>query len=132
VEYQREGFELFEVMMDAIKEESVRLLFNAPVQRAEPTIADGQPADGAMPEDHPHAVVQGLVAPRTPAQLSYSAPTIDGEGGVVQRTERNSGAVGADGEIDYSGTPRNAPCPCGSGRKYKRCHGDPKVRARMQ
>ncbi|GAB3420627.1 preprotein translocase subunit SecA [Flindersiella endophytica] len=134
VEYQREGFELFEVMMDAIKEESVRLLFNAPVQRAEPTIPeDGQPVDGELPADHPHAVLQGLSAPRTPAQLSYSAPTIDGEGGVIRRTERNSAAGdGADGDIDFSGTPRNAPCPCGSGRKYKRCHGDPKVRARMQ
>jgi preprotein translocase subunit SecA len=31
----------------------------------------------------------------------------------------------ATAELEYAGTPRNAPCPCGSGRKYKRCHGDP-------
>ena len=35
-------------------------------------------------------------------------------------------AAGAD-EM-YADTPRNAPCPCGSGKKYKRCHGDPRNR----
>ncbi|MGH3659627.1 MAG: SEC-C metal-binding domain-containing protein, partial [Micromonosporaceae bacterium] len=64
---------------------------------------------------------------------SYSAPTVDGEGGVVRRNVsagRSGAAPGA--HADYSGTPRNAACPCGSGRKYKRCHGDPKARARME
>lgn len=80
-------------------------------------------------------VVPGLGGPQL-SRLSYSGPSVDGAGGVVQRTERpgtgiggQTAAQGADG--DYSGTPRNAPCPCGSGRKFKRCHGDPKARARM-
>jgi len=37
------------------------------------------------------------------------------------RTEAGAEA----GALEYAGTPRNAACPCGSGKKYKRCHGDP-------
>jgi preprotein translocase subunit SecA len=37
---------------------------------------------------------------------------------------RTEAGADADG-LEYAGTPRNAACPCGSGKKYKRCHGDP-------
>jgi preprotein translocase subunit SecA len=56
-----------------------------------------------------------------PAQLEYSAPTMDGGPGVERHTE------GGDGG-DYARVGRNDLCPCGSGRKYKRCHGDPRTR----
>jgi preprotein translocase subunit SecA len=36
---------------------------------------------------------------------------------------RYSGAVAEGGDANTGGTSRNAPCPCGSGKKYKRCHG---------
>ncbi|MGH3486614.1 MAG: preprotein translocase subunit SecA [Actinopolymorphaceae bacterium] len=146
VEYQREGYDLFMAMMDAIKEESVGYLFSLEVQVAEPTTpAEGAPAaaapdrpTGDASEVDPSArtqrvVARGLAGPQRPAHLSYSAPTVDGEGGVVRRNVsagRSGAAPGA--HADYSGTPRNAACPCGSGRKYKRCHGDPKARARME
>ena len=62
-------------------------------------------------------MAKGLAAPSHPKNLSYSAPTVDGDAG----TE-----VHADAEVDeYAGVSRNEPCPCGSGRKFKRCHGDP-------
>jgi preprotein translocase subunit SecA len=32
-------------------------------------------------------------------------------------------------DTGYGDVPRNAPCPCGSGKKFKRCHGDPRNRA---
>ena len=89
VEYQREGFDLFSAMMDAIKEELVGFLFNVEVQVEGEQIA----AKGLTPP------------PKTAdsAQLSYSAAELEpGEGQNVSR---------------------NAPCPCGSGKKYKRCHG---------
>jgi preprotein translocase subunit SecA len=57
---------------------------------------------------------------RRPAQLEYSAPTMDG--GVEHHTESHVGG-------DFSRVGRNDPCPCGSGRKFKRCHGDPRTRA---
>jgi preprotein translocase subunit SecA len=150
VEYQREGFELFTAMMDAITEESVGFLFNLQVQ-VEP--AAGEPAPGALqpapgaPEpapDQPLSVpadehpdqeaegapprirAKGLDTPAEPRGLTYTAPTMDG--GVGLATTEVSETV----DDGYSGTARNAPCPCGSGRKYKRCHGDPARRAQLQ
>ncbi|OIQ74231.1 protein translocase subunit SecA [mine drainage metagenome] len=105
VEYQREGFDLFTAMMDSIKEESVGYLFNVEVQIE-------QDADSATPE----IAAKGLgSAPSVP--LQYSAPTETG--GVTTRIADSSGE---------ETTNRNAPCPCGSGKKYKRCHGDPRNR----
>ncbi len=91
VEYQKEGYDLFAAMMDAIKEELVGYLFNVEVNVEEES--GGVEAKGLSPAIKPKS------------ELRYSAA--DEDGGVV-----------ASG-----GTSRNAPCPCGSGRKYKRCHG---------
>jgi preprotein translocase subunit SecA len=85
-------------------------------------------ADGAG-HRMPHLVAPGLQEVRRPTRLQYSAPTIDGDsgsgappvaGGPVTAT------AGAEAHLMYEGTPRNAKCPCGSGRTYKRCHGDPR------
>jgi len=76
VEYQREGFDMFAAMMDGIKEESVGLLFNIEVQQPEAAQTDGAPL----------LVAEGLVSARAPSQLEYTAPTVDGSGGVVHRT----------------------------------------------
>ena len=88
VEYQREGFDLFTAMMDAVKEELVSYVFNVEVQVEGEQVG----AKGLTP------------APAPVAALQYSAadskPTTAG------------------------GTSKNAPCPCGSGKKYKRCHGE--------
>ncbi|MGA9344652.1 MAG: preprotein translocase subunit SecA [Nocardioidaceae bacterium] len=123
VEYQREGFELFSAMMDSIKEESVGYLFNVEVTiDEEPDTDEAAPTDEA-PEIHdgeehrPHIVAKGLAAPSTPKKLSYSAPTVDGDAGTVIQAEE-----AAD---EFAGVSRNDLCPCGSGRKFKRCHGDP-------
>ena len=69
----------------------------------------------------PAVVAPGLSGPRQPGRLSYSAPTVDG----AAQVERHSESAGS-GEFGKVG--RNAPCPCGSGRKYKLCHGDPRSR----
>jgi preprotein translocase subunit SecA len=71
---------------------------------------------------------QALGQPKRPQGLQYSAPSVDGEGGV----QKSSGGVTRpDGSSDtarFGDVSRNAPCPCGSGRKYKRCHGAPQNR----
>ena len=87
VEYQREGYDLFTAMMDAIKEELVGYLFNVEVQ----VEGDQVGAKGLTP------------APAPVQSLQYSAAEIE------------PSAAG--------GTSKNAPCPCGSGKKFKRCHG---------
>jgi preprotein translocase subunit SecA len=90
VEYQREGYELFSAMMDAIKEELASLVFNVQV-----TIeGDGSAIKAQGVDDKP--------AQSQP--LRYSAADENG----VAASE---------------GVSRNSQCPCGSGKKYKRCHG---------
>ncbi len=207
VEYQREGFDMFSAMMDAIKEESVGFLFNVEVQVEEqqapelgdliasgpgevqgevmsehllaepgevessdpaaPAVDLAKPADAAPaanPSERDQAadpelsasaveVALGLEAgglplpptapqpvegPASPSQtravlpeifgrqgrpstLSYSAP--DEQGAAAK-----SGPPVVDpltGQVTSDGPSRNAACPCGSGRKYKRCHGAP-------
>ncbi|GAB3592997.1 preprotein translocase subunit SecA [Angustibacter peucedani] len=123
VEYQREGFLLFNAMNEAIKEESVGYLFNLEVQVEEGEPAAVQDDESAAPQDdHPHIVAKGLGEPQRPSHLQYSAPSVDGEGGVEVR-DSEAGAAAATQDVEFPGTPKNALCPCGSGKKYKRCHG---------
>jgi preprotein translocase subunit SecA len=69
----------------------------------------------------PSLVAPGLKRPQRPARLQYSAPNEDGSGQVEQRADRSDAG-------DFGRVGRNDVCPCGSGRKYKRCHGDPRNR----
>ncbi|MFY1668480.1 preprotein translocase subunit SecA [Plantactinospora sp. WMMB334] len=147
VEYQREGFDMFATMMDGIKEETVGFLYNLEVQveEAKPAPAQSGPVPMPVPTEPPVEIrAKGLGrTPRTQG-LHYSAPTIDGgapaTGGVaVEQPQAQAPALGvggppppsasrrpAAGQAVGSNAPsRNAPCPCGSGRKYKRCHGAP-------
>ena len=90
VEYQREGYDLFAAMMDAIKEEIAGFLFNIEVT----VESSSNEVSGA-----------GLEAKSLPTSgLQYTAADENG--------------VKTTGEVS-----RNAPCPCGSGKKFKRCHG---------
>jgi len=90
VEYQREGFDLFSAMMDAIKEEIAGFLFNIEVT----VEASSKEVSGAGLEAKP---------------LSSSG---------LQYTAADESGVKTTGDVS-----RNAQCPCGSGKKYKRCHG---------
>jgi preprotein translocase subunit SecA len=93
VEYQREGFDMFTAMMEGIKEESVGYLFNlevqveqqveeVPVEDAQPSLEKEQAvaAQAARPEIR----AKGLEAPQRRERLHFSAPTVDGEGGIVE------------------------------------------------
>jgi preprotein translocase subunit SecA len=192
VEYQREGFDMFNAMMDGIKEESVGNLFNLQVEVQENPIveeaagpagvaATSPPALGGAPAappvngagtqkngtqknqpprnrggqqaqaqgrrgragsgqpggahaapagahaapatgEAPAVVAPGLQQPKRPSRLQYSAPSADQPGQVEQRA---SASAASD---QFSRVGRNDLCPCGSGRKYKRCHGDPRNR----
>jgi preprotein translocase subunit SecA len=181
IEYQREGFELFTAMMDAIKEDSVGNLFNLTLETQQYPITgemgpDGEwlgpqlgavggqlpdvlelpeaddaggagaggaaaggaaaggagtrgagagPAVGAAAgagEAIPAAFIpRGLAQPNRPSQLNYSAPSDDASGRAVEK-------AGSASAADFSKVGRNEPCPCGSGKKFKLCHGDPRKR----
>jgi preprotein translocase subunit SecA len=71
---------------------------------------------------------QVLGQPNRPAGLQYSAPTVDGEGGVQRSQAPVTRPDGSSDTAQFGEVARNAPCPCGSGRKYKRCHGAPSNR----
>jgi preprotein translocase subunit SecA len=80
------------------------------------TRAGGAHAKSAA--DQEAAVPAGL-GPRRAQRLEYSAPSVDGG----THVETSRGTAAGD---EYSRVGRNDPCPCGSGRKFKRCHGDPR------
>ncbi|HEX9541406.1 MAG TPA: preprotein translocase subunit SecA [Streptosporangiaceae bacterium] len=83
---------------------------------AEPAVPAAFGNDGA-----PSLNAPGLKRPQRPGRLQYSAPSADGPGQVEQTAPGSGGG-------DFSRVGRNDMCPCGSGRKYKRCHGDPRNR----
>ncbi|HEU4909593.1 MAG TPA: preprotein translocase subunit SecA [Propionibacteriaceae bacterium] len=176
VEYQREGGDMFNVMMEAFMEEVVGYVFHLDVEVQQApqvgivTDSDGQAVqigggriggrsdagsrnghDGGrhLVESGPdpdgpgvavHAVddepepdtlleepagprpqikakgLAGQAPSRTP--LSYSAPAEDGSVTTAAKTASQA-------EDPYAGVGRNAPCPCGSGKKFKMCHGRP-------
>ncbi|MDN0197208.1 preprotein translocase subunit SecA [Streptomyces sp. S.PNR 29] len=93
VEYQREGFDMFQAMMEGIKEESVGYLFNlevqveqqveeVPVEDAKPELQK-QDAVPAQANGRPEIRAKGLDAPQR-RNLHFSAPTVDGEGGTIE------------------------------------------------
>jgi preprotein translocase subunit SecA len=93
VEYQREGYAMFQAMMEAIREESIGFLYNLEVEvtpAEDVVVAD---AAGEHIEHHePQVRAAGLQAPEKPAQLQYTAP---GEDGATQtRIERGAGRSG--------------------------------------
>ena len=108
VEYQREGFDLFVAMMEGIKEETVGFLFNVEVNHDhEAATDDGEPAS---------TMLAGASSHRENSQLQYSAPSETGEPAAAVSRPKNDA---------YANVGRNEVCPCGSGKKFKKCHGSP-------
>ena len=115
VEYKRESFSMFQGMKDRIDEETVKYLWRLrPVARdrdsaapAQPVLRRAAPVSYSQPGEPAPAFAAAAVgggAPR-PARTG-------GDDAAVQTVRRDMPKVG-----------RNAPCPCGSGKKYKKCHG---------
>jgi preprotein translocase subunit SecA len=102
-EYKSEAFALFNAMLDDLKERVTRTISGLQMQQEAPA----PPPLPTMYENHPEAVLEGAVA--GPPVLISTQP----------RTE----TLVSDDPTTWANTPRNAPCPCGSGKKYKHCHG---------
>ena len=97
-EYKREAFELFSQLLDVVKMEVTRTLLNVRIQSQE----EASQAAAAM-EERAEAV----------SNVTYTHPNEDGS--VSRDSEPDSPQMAHVG--------RNDPCPCGSGKKYKQCHG---------
>lgn len=170
VEYQREGYQMYNQMIEAIKEETVQLLFHidldsiaqtndngtdsiddAAVDSAEIKMGDDvseddelskgnlsehEPEEAARIDDHADELetAENIAAVREAAAegeripesgLLGPEPMSHAEGKVPASKRPKSEELKtpwSDGRT-FPGTPKNAPCPCGSGRKYKMCHG---------
>jgi len=106
-EYKREAFELFGQLLDSVKNEVTKVLMTVKIQSNEQL----EEAAEAM-ESRGESI----------ANVTYSAPTETGEVQTVvdPETVHNASVSGTD-QLPRVG--RNEPCPCGSGKKYKQCHG---------
>jgi preprotein translocase subunit SecA len=102
-EYKREAFVLFGQLLDTVKNDVTRVLMNVRVQSAE------QMAQAAEQLEERAEQI---------ANVTYTAPTETGE---VETVGASSAAPRSAGDVPRVG--RNEPCPCGSGKKYKQCHG---------
>ena len=102
-EYKREAFELFGQLLDSVKNEVTKVLMTVKIQSGEQL----DEAAEAM-ETRGESI----------ANVTYSAPTETGE---VETTVDPETVRAAESEVVRVG--RNDPCPCGSGKKYKQCHG---------
>ncbi|HET6951343.1 MAG TPA: preprotein translocase subunit SecA [Acidimicrobiales bacterium] len=153
VEWQREGFEMFGQMMHGIWQEFIQYVMKVDVKVARPApagaVAPAAPADGdggAAPVDQPAVAGAGLGggAPDGLRDVQYSSPEDPSVAGATRIAEAARAEAAAGGrpaaaggpatatappantpivKSDWDKTPRNAPCPCGSGKKYKLCHG---------
>ena len=109
-EYKREAFELFGRMLDSVRDEVTRVLITVKIEQ-------------------PQAVEQAAEALEVEAQnlknIQYSGPDESGQAQVQTATGLGQSVASAAGAA-ASAVPkvgRNDPCPCGSGKKYKHCHG---------
>ena len=108
-EYKREAFELFGQLLDGVKNEVTRVLMNVRVQSSD------QLNDAAQRIEQQAEQI---------SNVTYTAPTESGEVETIvdARTQRGPAAVAAAAAA-VPRVGRNEPCPCGSGQKYKHCHG---------
>jgi preprotein translocase subunit SecA len=106
-EWQREGFEMFGAMMSGIAQDFVRYVMHVQVVRN---------------DEQASSAAQSPIANVTTNRADEPVVNRLRQSGAASAAA--SGSVAASSSaVDWSKTPRNAPCPCGSGKKYKQCHG---------
>lgn len=109
-EYKREAFEMFGLMLDRIKKEVSGILSRVQVRAEEDVQAIEAQRRAKSAMEFRHAQAPALAAA---AAAADGGAVAEQAGAVVQTVVRGGRKVG-----------RNDPCPCGSGKKYKRCHGE--------
>jgi preprotein translocase subunit SecA len=132
VAYKNEGFSMFQELMHSIWEEFSKLVFNAEIEYTEPAADAFQGG--------------GFEAGTDRRALDYSGGTLEAQPSALEQVAQSAGAgtatsggavdlaasqaVGGGGEVvetvvkdEHENIGRNDPCWCGSGKKYKKCHG---------
>jgi len=113
-EWQREGYEMFGHMMTGIAQDFVRYIMHVQVVRDDIPAATVRNVQEISSES---VDMGGFASAASMGDLDDDVDVPAQE--VAQQPQR---PVVKDAN-DWSNTPRNAPCPCGSGKKYKLCHG---------
>jgi preprotein translocase subunit SecA len=150
IEYKRESFDLFQDMMDRIEDETIRYLFFLQVTQGGP---QGEPGNGGGPgglpdrpkpvlpfseddeeeDDEDESAEEALVAANSEQRRQAQSAVEDFTRNIQRKKDKEMAAlqfVGGSGTATESKQAtsdkkagRNDPCPCGSGKKYKKCHG---------
>jgi len=115
-EWQREGFDMFGKLMEAVNNEYVQYVMHVQAVKEEQPKLQPQRFDYSAPEDPSEGPnpVPAVVA----AESQHLAAAGDGA-----EAEADAPTLQPVVKSEWDKTPRNAPCPCGSGKKFKACHG---------
>lgn len=119
VEYKREAFDMFDHMTDAVKEEAVELLFR--VQAVHETRMASVLETPKAQYLHPES--QSLAAGRPPAEPMKMPAGVLSPSGFSPRNETADDRAPEPIKRDHDKIGRNDACPCGSGKKFKKCCG---------
>jgi preprotein translocase subunit SecA len=137
VEYKKESFDLFSAMMDRIEDETVRYLYFLQVTQNAPVLPfpeEGE-EEGGEEESSNGSAGQAAASSAAAAEAQRQAAKSTMEDftrNIQRKKERELQVLQFGGGDDSSGPKtvnggqkvgRNDPCPCGSGKKYKKCHG---------
>jgi preprotein translocase subunit SecA len=113
VEYRGEGHAMFEELGSTIRSEVVFTLFHVTVELEEPGLEQAQAPQGALHYEHETSAGADVIAAAGGAATALAAPPSGNGGSFAQAPAVN----------EHKDIGRNDPCWCGSGKKYKRCHG---------
>jgi preprotein translocase subunit SecA len=131
VEYKKESYELFTAMMDRVEDESVRFLFFLQVQSgAGPILPYPDEEEGGQPDDAEAAAAAAREAEEEKKRAAKKQME-DFTRNIERKKDKELEGLHFGGDDSTGPNPinsgakvgRNDPCPCGSGKKYKKCHG---------
>jgi preprotein translocase subunit SecA len=118
VEWQREGFDMFGQMMQGIAQDFVKYVMHAQV-----SVADQPQPEAAVRDVQYSAPVDPSEAANGMAAAARAQAAIDAGAEAPAAVPPEEVTQQPIVKSEWEKTPRNAPCPCGSGKKYKLCHG---------
>ena len=129
-EYKQEAFEMFQTMLASVREEITFILAHLQIQSqvpAESELAGDATEQATESQPEPAMMAAGAEEPALAAAAGGGAAPAAGEPSAPAKAEPVRHASGANAQPDdpssWGKVGRNAPCPCGSGKKYKHCHG---------
>jgi preprotein translocase subunit SecA len=121
-EYKSEAFALFNAMLDELKERVTALLARvelAPDQPAPPMqVSAAGPSPFLELHPEPEPMLAGAAGPDMALEMAHAPAPI-----AVAAQPMRTATIDPEDPETWRNTPRNAPCPCGSGKKFKHCHG---------